>query len=169
MSTRRLIETTVKLIKTAIETNIASKLAAVSTDRNDFVVPLPPPESYFFYPRAAGYRPPAVFIIAEGFDKEKPRGANHISAKVDVHVNVVIEELNRDNLLLSAWRYQAALDEILDQTELEDSAQKVKIVILVSKCEFSPEYTESDDPENSMAVFRKEVSLQLEVHHFEGF
>lgn len=169
MSTRRLVETTCTLIKNEIEAQIASKLSGVSTDRNDFIVPLPTPESYFFFPKAAGYRPPAIFVIAEGFDKQKPVGANHINAIVTVHVNVVLEELERSNLVISAWRYQAALDEILDQTELEDVDQKVKIVILVSKCSFSPEYTESDDPDNSIAVFRKEVSLQLEVHHFEGF
>lgn len=169
MSTRRLVETTVNLIKNEIQSKIASKLNGISTDRNDFYVALPEPESYFFYPKAAGYRPPAIFIIAQGFDKDKSRGANHISAKVDIHVNVLVEESDRDRLLKSVWRYQAALDEILDQTELEDADKKVKIIIVVNRVMFSPEYTDSDNADSSMAVFRKEVNLELEVHHFENF
>ena len=167
---RHLVETTTDLVLNWIKSNLNAAILDVSSDRADNLSQFPTPEagSYFIYP-AAGYRAPALFVIAEKFSKEKDRGANHINAKVSLNVNAVVEDKDRDTLTRMAWRYQAALDKILDQTEIVSSDGKVKIILVVMDAEFSPEYTKADDIDDPHATFRKEVSLKIEALHIEGF
>lgn len=167
MSARQLVETSSRLIRDCIKANIAAELAALRTDRSDNSVGTEIPQNYFFYENANVYRSPAIFIIADTMDFRKTEmGANHINARTLYKVSAVIEDRSEDYLTIKAWRYQAVLHEILDQTELEDTVENVKIVITVSEATFSPTFTTSGTQPNN---FRKEVLLNCEVYHFENF
>jgi hypothetical protein len=71
MSVHYLAETAVNEIQSLIKDNISDVLAALRTDRGDAKVSTEPPQSYFFYEEAKGYRTPAVFIIARNIDFQK--------------------------------------------------------------------------------------------------
>lgn len=169
MSVHYLAETSVREIETLIKANIVSVLAALRTDRGDAKVSTEPPQSYFIFEEAKGYRTPAVFIIARSIDFQKEAyGANHITAKIDVGVSVLVEDKEKDKLAVKAWRYQAALHEILDQSIIEVTGDKAKLFLIVKSADFSPVFT-VDGLKGSSGVFRKEVALTVEVQQRESF
>lgn len=170
MSARYLVESTVDLIHDEIKSKIASALSEVKSLYNDHLVTLEVPQNYFIYPVAAGYRTPAVFIIADDVDFQKrTRGANHISATVSVNVSVLVEDKDRLRLTTKAFRYQDALHKILDQTRLTTPDGKLALTVLVTRASFSPLYSDTADANSPIAMFRKEVVLTLEVEHWENF
>ena len=174
MGKRRLTEGTVSLIRDYLKANMAQALADTRADRvsaNDKNVftTTEPPNSYFIYPRAKGYRPPAVFVIAPTFDKKKERGANFIDATVRVNVSILVEDRDRETLQIKSWRYQSALDELLDQYQLTSSDGKIKLTIIVNSISETPMYTDAKEEDSPDAVFRKETVLECDVEHYENF
>jgi hypothetical protein len=93
-------------------------------------------------------------------------GANHITARGLVTVSIVVEDKDREKLTIKAWRYQAALHEILDQVILDVTG--AKIFLIVTDAVFSPIFTagKADGP---TGVFRQEMALSVEAQHREGF
>lgn len=169
MSVRYLAEIAVREIESLIKSEIVDVLAALRTDRGDAKVSTEPPQSYFIYEEAKGYRTPAVFIIARNIDFQKENyQANHITAKVDVGVSVLVEDKEKDKLTIKAWRYQAALLEILDQKIILVTGDKAKLFLIVKSADFSPVFT-IEGTKGSHGVFRKEVALTLEVQQRESF
>lgn len=163
----QLVEKASQMIKNCIETNIAAALQLVRNDHTDQLVNTNPPQAYFFYETSKALRTPAVFIIADSMDfKLEERMANHINAETFFKISVVIEDRAEDYLTIKAWRYQAALHHVLNQTEIEDTTANVKIVITVREARFSPVFTDSGTQPNN---FRKEVSLDCKVEHYENF
>ncbi|NDD53819.1 hypothetical protein EBZ39_08055, partial [bacterium] len=69
---------------------------------------------------------------------------------------------------LKAYRYQAAIMGVLDQAQLTTIDGKVKIVCVIENAQFSPLYTDSGDPKDPRTVFRKEVSVELAIQHYES-
>jgi len=170
MSTRWLSEQTVLLIQDAVRTNISQALVDVRTQRNDAKVQTDPPQSYFIYEGARGYRCPAIFTIIDSMEMlNADRGANHINARAHVIVAVLVEDRIQTNLTYKAWRYQSALHNVLHQTVLTSSDNRVKLVVKVDRIVFGPEFSESTDTNKPSGVFRKEVALHLEVEHYESF
>lgn len=167
MSARSLVESSVMLLKDYLKSNIAAALAAVRAERADPVVSTEPPQSFFIYPRAMGYKTPAVFVIAEDIDMQLENGPNAIMAKSKINISVVVEDRDRERLTIKAWRYQDALHSVLDQLQLVSSSGDVKIVCRVIRCSFSPMYSKNKDEEAIENTFRKEVLLECDVHHFE--
>jgi hypothetical protein len=169
MSVRYLAETATREIESLIKTNIATVLAALRTERGDAKVSTEPPQSYFIYEEAKGYRTPAVFIIARNIDFQKEEyRANHITAKIDIGVSVLVEDKDKDKLAIKAWRYQAALHEILDQAIIEVTGDKAKLFLIVKSADFSPVFT-LESTKGSHGVFRKEVALSVDVQQRESF
>jgi hypothetical protein len=165
----RLTEATVDLLLSHIKTNIGAALASVRAEVNDPVVTTEVPKSYFIYPKAKGFRAPAVFVIADEFDFKVPeRGANFISGSVRINVSVLLEDRNSELLTRRCWRYQSALHELLAQTQLTTSDNTLKIVSIVRRARYSPLYSNAKDESSVEAVFRKEVLLELEVDHYEN-
>lgn len=170
MSGRQLVETDIALMQTQIQTNIVAALAAVSATRADNKVATDAPKDYYIYPKAKGYRTPCVFLIADDVDfRKRERGQNHINATNKINVSVLIEDKDAERLTRKAYRYQAALHQVLDQVTLTSSDLKVKITIVVARATFSPLYTDTTDPTAPNAVFRKEVVLECEIEHYESF
>lgn len=163
----QLSEKTRDLVLSTIKSNIAAALAAVSADRPDKLVTTEPPKSYFIYDGAATYSSPAVFAVVESLDlPEAQTGANHVNAIVNMNVSVVIEDREADRLVIKSERYQAALFQILHWATLQDVPKNVKIWVRVAQCTFSPLYTKKRG--NNMGDFAREVSLVLEIQHYEN-
>ncbi len=170
MAANKLTEGTVTLILNHIKTNIASALAAVRTAAPDDSVTTEPPRTYFTYPKAKGYRSPAVFVIAEDFDfRAAEMGANFISGSLRINVSVLLEDRNRDLLTTRCWRYQSALYALLAQTQLTTSDNALKIISIVKRARYSPLYSSARNEEAPEAIFRKEVLLECDVDHYENF
>lgn len=169
MTGRQLIETDIDLIETQIKSNIATALADVRTQRADPTVSTEPPNGYYIYEKSQAYRCPAVFIIGDRIDfKKLEKQANFIDAVSRINVTVLIEDKDAERLTIKAWRYQAALHEVLDQVQLTSADSRVKITIVVMNASFSPLYSLTQDPTAANAIFRKEVVLECDVHHYEA-
>lgn len=168
MGAYRLAEIAVNLIEAKIKAEIATALANVRSERNDPVVTTEPPKEYFQYPTAHAYRCPTVFTILRKMDiRNQEMGANHINAIHDMVVAVVVEDRTEPRLLKKAWRYQSALMQILHEVSLTTSDNAVRLFSRVQNCEFSGIVNLKDD-DSPGAVFRKEMSLELQVEHIEN-
>lgn len=167
----QLVESDVYLIKNYLSSNMAASLLQVAAAHSTTypVVTVDPPADYFTYQRARAYRTPAVFVIPERMDfKKRERGQNHINAETRLNVTVVIEDKDAERIYLKAYRYQAALVGLLDQASLTSTDGKVKIVIVIENAQFSPLYSDAKSPDDPRAIFRKEVSVELAVQHYES-
>jgi hypothetical protein len=165
-----LVTADVNLIKDFIKSGITAQLnmqnALYASEKPN--VTTEAPHDYFIYPKAQGYRTPAVFIVPERQDfKKQERGANHINAETRLNISVLIEDKDAERLYLKAYRYQAALMGLLDQASLTSSDGKVKLTVVVENAQFSPLYSLTKDPSAPNAVFRKEVWLECSVEHYE--
>jgi len=131
-----------------------------------------PPESenYFIAPKQHGYRCPAVFIIDENTDfRQTETKANFINAVMNINVTIKVEDQNSALLTIKAWRYQAALHQVLDQTPIASADSAVKILSKVRRITPSGIYSYQNSEADSTASFYKEYELQLEVDFFENF
>lgn len=164
-----LVESDVYQIKNYLKANMAQALLNVATVHPTYpIVAVDPPADYFIYSNAKAYRTPAVFIIPERMDmKKRERGQNHINAETRLNVTVVIEDKDAERIYLKAYRYQSALVGLLDQVSLTTADGKVKIVVVIENAQFSPLYSDAKDPNDPRSIFRKEVSLELAVQHYE--
>lgn len=170
MSGPRLTEEAVGLIIAYIQSNIATALTDVRVDRPDNAVVTEVPQSYFNYENAHGYTAPAIFVICEEFDfKLDEYRANYINADARINVSALVEDIDKNSLTIKTWRYQSALHELLAQTQLQSSDNRVKLTIKVKKATFSPLYSKVKNKESTEAVFRKEVLLECEVNHRENY
>lgn len=168
MNSLKLTEISVSLILAHLKTNMPTALADLRTERADAKVTTEPPQSYFIYERARGYKTPAVFIIAEECDfRLDATGPNYVNSRERINVAVLVEDRDREHLTYKAWRYQAALAKLLMNTALTNVGDSVKIVTKVMRNSFSPIYSNAKDEESAQAVFRKEIVLELEVDHYE--
>lgn len=165
----RLSDVTKNLIIKYIQAGLPAVLASVAADTADGKVSLPSPKhnSYFTYPNAKAYDAPAVFVIVDKFDfRVNERGQNHVNAVVDVNVAIVVEDKTAELLVLKTDRYLDALYEILNNAHIDDAGNKVRLVIVVTRASFSPEYTDAGMKDSSQGRFRKEVHFECEVQHY---
>lgn len=171
MGARKLLEGDIDLITAHIKSGIAAALASIRADRADALVTTEPPPtgSYFNYPKAIGYRTPAVFVVGDSMAFQQESGPNFIKAISNVNVTVLIEDRTAERLVIKSYRYMCALHELLEQTTLVTADEKLKIVCKVTRAENSPLYSTSEDESAVENVFRKEVSLFLDVEHWENF
>lgn len=170
MNNRHLTETTVNLIIDQLKAQLPGALSGVRSIAPDKSVTMDPPQSYFIYPRAKGYRTPAVFVIPQDMDfKQEERGQNFISALMRINLSVLLEDQDRERLTKRAWRYQAAMHQVLSNVPLTSSDSKVKAVVKVRTSTYSPMFTRAKNEDDPQAVFAIEVVLELDVDHFENF
>lgn len=163
----QLTEIAVQAIITQIRSNIAAELASVNTARGDDQVNLVPPQEYFFFEISESYRRPAVFVMAEDMDMELLEGANHINARHAINVTAVVEERTEKLATLACWRYQAALFKVLHLNQLAGPSLQSKIIPKVASIAYGPVYSEDTKAESADKMFLKEVSLNLNVDHWE--
>lgn len=168
MSVSYLAETAVREIQSLIKAEIAAVLADLRADRGDSKVSTEPPQSYFIYEEAKGYKTPAVFVIARSIDfQQEQLMGNHVTANIDVGVTVLVEDQDKEKLAIKSWRYQAALHSILDQAIIVVAGNKAKLFCRVRLANFSPVFVKTQAT-GTASVFRKEVSLTVEVQQREG-
>lgn len=165
-STRGLTETDLKLIRDRIQDKIEDALLRVF-DNSDGRSLLETPKDYFFIEQNNIYATPAVFIVPTNMDFLKTeKGANHINAVLNIRLGIVNQDRDVNLLALKSFRFQAAMHEILDGVSLTGDGGDVKIVIKVMSAEYSPVFTQ-ETAKTAVNDFRQEVSLLLEVNHFE--
>lgn len=168
MSAAQLTERTRALILTQIQNNIVAELAAIRLDRNDNTINLDSPQSYFIFDRAHTYQCPAIFVVVDsGEVPDEKTTTNYISCVMKIFVSAVLEGKQEDSLVRKTERYQSALFKILHETVISDPADTTKIYIRCKRFQFSQLYTRSRRNDN-MSDFRKEVSIELEVEHWEN-
>lgn len=167
MATRHLVETAVDAIKTKLEADLPAALTDVRINRGDNFVTMEPPRDYYIFEKAKGYRTPAVFIIGDRIDflKER-RGANHINAAIRVNVTVLVEDKDAERLTTKAYRYQAAMHQVLDQQRLQSADLEASLTLVIQSAGFSPLYSNLQ-PGDPQAVYRKEIVLEIDVFQFE--
>lgn len=169
MSAAQLVERTRDLVLDTIKSEIASELAAIRTDRDDPVVFTDPPKNFYIFDGAHTYQCPAIFCVVDSMRfPDEQLGPNHVNALVSIFVSAVVEGQDEGGLTIKSERYQAALFKILQWRTLVDLDKNVKLWVRVLRCQFSPLYTKKRAPEGVMGNFRKEVSLELEIKHFEN-
>jgi hypothetical protein len=168
MSTRHLVEICVRGIQAQLEANLPAALNDIRTNRNDNFVTMEPPRDYFVYPKAMGYRTPAVFIIGDRIDFQKrATAANHINANCRVNITVLVEDKDSERIMIKSYRYQAAIHEVLDQTQFSSSDNKSKVTLVIQGASFSPLYTNAGNTGDPQTVFRREIALEVDCYIFE--
>lgn len=163
---RHLVETACDMITAKMQADLPTALVNIGTNRGDFKVTLEPPRDYYIYPRAQGYRTPAVFVIGDRVDFLKSKGANHINAAIRINVTVLVEDRDAERLMRKSYRYQAAISQVLDQVPLISADNQVRITPVIQNASFSPLYSNLD-PGNPQAVFRREIALEIDVMDYE--
>lgn len=164
-----LAEAAVFLIQDTIKANIEGALATVRAYYDDGKVTTEPPPttSYFIYPKAHGYRCPAIFIIDDTTDfRLSQKQANYINAAITINVSLKVEDKDQYKLAVKAWRYVAALHSILDQATLVSADETIKLVVKVERAKPGPMYT-LEDSDAETAQFFKEYVLQCQVEFYE--
>lgn len=171
----RLVEADVRLITDFLRTNLPAELLAVATMWADGVsIPAPASGSYFPHDiPVTGLKPPCVAVVAdEGDFRLGEAEANFICARFRINVAAVVQEKEAPRLSYAAYRYQAALHNLLQGkpiTGYPDVALEptVKIICKVERCSFSRMYFSGQNPADPQGVFQKEVLLEVDVEHYE--
>ncbi len=164
----QLTEKARSLILNYLKSNIHAELQAIRTDRNDPTVAVQDVREWFIYDGAHTYQCPALFVVADSVEiPDEKTGTNMITATMKFFVSAVVEGQDAKGLTILTERYQSALFKLLHWQTLQDTNFNVKDFIRVVRFQFSPLYTKERKGDN-MGSFRKEVSLELEVKHYEN-
>jgi len=164
---RHLVETAVDSIVSKLKTDLPTALSGIRQNRGDNLVTMEPPRDYYIYPRAQGYRTPAVFVIGDRIDFLKAqRQANFISASCRVNISVLVEDKDAERLMRKSYRYQSAVHQVLDQQPLISADNQARMTVVIQNASFSAIYS-NVEPSNPQAVFRQEISLECDVYDFE--
>jgi len=164
---RHLIETACDLIIAKLKAELPPVLVAIRANRADDLVTLEPPRDYYVFPKAKGYRTPAVFVIGDRIDfLKEQRGANHVNAALRVNISILVEDKDAERLIRKSYRYQAAAHQVLDQAVMMSGDAQARFTVVIQSASFSPLYSnlEAGDPQ---AVFRQEIALECDVYNFE--
>jgi hypothetical protein len=165
---RYLMEGAVDLIESYIQTNLPGALDAQSAYYTDGIN-LENPREYFIYPKSKGLQPPCVFVIGDALDfKISENKSNFVNGEDRINVSIVAEDTDETRLTRKVYRYQAALHQVLDEAEIISLDSQLKIVVVVYNAAFSDIYMRKETTGDG-GNFRKEVSLQCRVAHFENF
>lgn len=167
MSARQLAERVVDLVTTQIKSNIDTVLAGIRADRNDPRISTEKPASYYISDRISmALKTPAVFVICKDIDFQKEiKGANHVNARVNLQVSVIVEDRDSEIMTRRSYRYLSAMHECLDQITMVGANNKIKIETIVDRANFSPVFTSDDE----RGAFRKEVVLDVTAFSYENF
>lgn len=147
-----------------IQSSIGQSLDVLSIDRPDGLVTLENPslDSYFNYEHAIGYRTPSVFVVPTNIDFQLVKGANHINAKVNIFVSLILEDKNQALLQIKCFRYADAVTRILSNARLDGSQQSA--IIKVTRISFSGSQPNKGTIDSE---FRKEAMIELELDHYD--
>lgn len=164
---RQLVEISVDAIIAKLKADLPTALADVRLNRADNLVTMESPRDYYIYPRAKGYRTPAVFVIGDRIDFQKDRkGANHVNAAVRINVSFLVEDKDAERLMRKSYRYQAAVHEVLDQAVLTSPDTSARMTLVIQNAAFSGLYSNLE-PGDPQAVYRQEISLEVDCFQFE--
>jgi len=157
------------LIIDYITQNIGANLTTVAQSVGYPEMTLENPVEYFVYPKPHGYRPPCVFVLAQGTDfRTRDIKANMINALDTFKVVLLAEDQDADTLTYKVDRYASALHMTLSLADIYSTNNKLHIKIVVKSLEYSDIYQRTKDNETG-GNFCKSVVLTCDVEHYEGF
>jgi hypothetical protein len=163
----KLAEVSVYLVRSELQASLPAALALVQGQRGDFQVTLERPAEYFIAEKKQILRLPAIFLIPDNIDFHLEKGPNHPNAILNMRLSIVTEDRNEDNLTIKSYRYQSAIYDVLNGAQLTDTSNNLTLIVKVMQVNFYPIYSAHDDT-TVKGVFRKEVSLTLEINYFEN-
>jgi hypothetical protein len=164
---RQLIEISVDAIIAKLKADLPAELATIRSARADNLVTMEAPRDYYVYPRAKGYRTPAVFVIGDRIDFQKDRkGANHVNAAVRINISFLVEDKDAERLVRKSYRYQAAVHKVLDQATLTSPEGSARMTLVIQNAAFSGLYSNLE-PGDPQAVYRQEISLEVDCFQYE--
>lgn len=172
--TRHLVEPATWMIRDYIQANIGQALidinASLAVSEGNLGLSVPKPREYFIAANYMALQPPSVFIVCSSIDFKKERGANFIFATADYEIATVVEGQTTYNTTIMAWRYVAALSQILDNKGLTNTDNTFSIKIVVERAEFSEDYRESvsTQPGDPAQKWRKGFLLRCGVEFYEA-
>lgn len=168
---RHLVEPATDMIVAKIKASIGAALTGIRADRNAIQTlgyPTPIPKEYFIAKNYTALQPPSIFVICDSIDFKKDRGANHINATAKYGIVAIMEAQTTQEATRIAWRYQAALSQILDNLSLTSADGTFKIKLIVRSAEFAEDYEVSERPNNPAQRWRKGVQLKCDVEFYEA-
>lgn len=169
MSYRQLLEGSATLIVNYITANIAAALDVVGAAVGQPQVALENPKEYFIYPKAAGHELPAIFVICDDMDfRLADKKSNFINAEARFKISALVEEQGEEQLTYKAWRYLSALHAVLDEANILNADESLKLIARVDKTRISPTFMR-DEGGGDGGKFRKEILLECNVEHLENF
>jgi hypothetical protein len=165
---RYLAEGAIRYMETYIQTNIGSALDNVAQNVGTPKVSLEAPRSYFYYEQPQAYECPAIILVMDDMDfKIEERKSNFLNAQDRINVSVVVEDQDKDTVVVKAWRYQSALHYVLDEATITSSDSAMNLRCVVQRARFSDTYQLEED--RGPGSFRKEVLLECGVTHLEKY
>jgi hypothetical protein len=170
-SPRLLTEAAIFMIQDRIKSEITLALSKVRTYYHDGQVTTESPsnESYFIYPKAQGYRCPAIYVEDAGFDfRQGETKANFVNAKASINVSFKVEDKDQYKLTLKCFRYISAMHQILEQANIVNADKSVKLVVQVKSVKPGPMYTLTESEPDSTAQFFKEYVFYCDVDFYEN-
>ena len=155
------IEKTVQMIIDKLKLSLPAQLSATTID-TDGTVSLTNPYSYFISEQYAGYKVPAIYVVAQDSTENIAKPSNYINATDTVEIIIEAEGRNENDLTRASWRYVRSVYQTLNLEELIDTSFKIKIKVVGST--YSPLLVNVTDERRQ---FRKEGRLTLKVERYE--
>lgn len=175
---RNLTENATDMIVDYVRANIETALSAISAEKLTLPagkgngIAIPKPREYFITSRVpdgyAALQAPSIFVVCDSVDFQKARGANFLDGTMKFGIAAIVEGQTLDFITRGAWRYQAALSQILDNLGLTSVDGSFRIKIIVQGAEFSEEYDNSSRTGNAAKSWRKGVLLKCDVEFYEA-
>lgn len=170
MSYRKLLEGATTLMINHITQNIGAALDEVASVVVDPQMTLENPREYYIYPKPVGYELPCVFVIADdGMDfRIQDKKSNFVNALDSFKVSILVEDQTETNLTYKAWRYLSAMHSVLDEANILNTDESLKLVVNVTKTRISETFMRTEGSGDG-GKFRKEILLECDVDHYESF
>ena len=167
-------EVSTELITNHVRSNIAAALTEVATERagdaltSKYAVSVPPYRTYSFDYDTRGYRPPILHVLSTGIDYRLETGANFNNGVESMLLVSVVEHRTRDFIIVSGWRYQAALSKLFRKTQLVSADSSLKLITKLVRSSFN-EVLPKEESGPEAGVFRQETVLELAVEHYQNY
>lgn len=169
MSYHQLVEGARNLIIDYLKTNLSAQLDLVASKMGKPFISLESPVEYYIYPKPAGHRLPAVFVICDNVDfRIQQQKANFINAMDLFKVSILVEDQDAEALTVKADRYLSALHQTLDEADIVSSDQTLALKSIAYRASFSETYMRAEGSGDG-GKFRKEVLLECQIEHNENF
>lgn len=150
-----------------LQANLNTALADPDILRGDGINIEPIPSSSYYIDE--GFSPlkhPCVYVLADKFTFDYTRSQNYVNAVIPLEIITVVQDMRYDLVQKKAETYSRALFKVLDQTSLQDQAQRFQLKMISKEIEFTKTF--ESKMQASQKYFRKAVIYRWTAQHFEN-